>query len=570
MLFVGTVMYSGETVEEGSVPERAEQSIAGLNKPLQALRELLLWPFLYSKEAAVLGLKWPRGLLLHGPPGTGKTSLVHAVVRECGAHLTSLSAGSVHRAYAGESERLLREAFAKASLKALSGMPAVIFIDEIDALCPRRDSRRQHEARLVAQLLTLMDDKKLHYNQSHNTLRVVVIAATNRVNAIDPALRRPGRFDREIEITAPNAEERHEILQLHARHLPLDTNLKLKFVADMCNGYVGADLAALCREAAMAALRRTMQDGTAGEMQQISMEDWQQAHLKVGPSIVRGAVSEVPEVSWEDIGGLHEVKKKLRQAVEWPIQHADAFARLGLKPPRGVLLHGPPGCCKTTLVKAAAHAAKACLFSLSGAELYSMFVGEGEALLRETFRRARLAAPSIVFFDEADAIAARREGGDQNSASKGTSVGEKLLSTLLTEIDGLELAQGVLVLGATNRPQSIDRALMRPGRFDQVLYVPPPDQEARLEILRIHTRRMRLAEDVDLLTIADGTDLFTGAELAGLCSEAGMFALREDLSADTVHGQHFAAAMKVIKPSLTLAHISNYAKFSLSGVLFKS
>lgn len=341
--------------------------------------------------------------------------------------------------------------------------------------------------------------------------------------------------------------------------------MQLKTVADICNGYVGADLAALCREAAMAAFRRTMQEDGNVEVQHITMQDWEQAHLKVGPSIVRGAVAEVPKVSWEDIGGLHEIKKKLRQAVEWPIQHADAFARLGLKPPRGVLLHGPPGCSKTTLVKAAAHAAKANLFSLSGAEIYSMYVGEGEALLRETFRRARLAAPSIVFFDEVDAVAARREGGGQSFASKNdTSVGEKLLSTLLTEIDGLELAQGVLVLGATNRPHFIDSALMRPGRFDQVLYVPPPDQEGRSEILQVHTRNMKLGKDVNLLVIASKTDLFTGAELAGLCCEAGMAALREDLSADTVYRRHFASAMRVIKPSLTTEEIFCYANFSAS------
>ncbi|KAI5067218.1 hypothetical protein GOP47_0017746 [Adiantum capillus-veneris] len=546
---------------EQTLNEKTEQVVAGLKKPLQALRELLQWPFLYTKEAAILGLQWPRGLLLYGPPGTGKTSLVHAMVRESGAHLISISAGSVHRAYAGESERLLREAFAEASAKASTGMPVVIFIDEIDVLCPPRDSRRQHESRLVAQLLTLMDDKRLYSSQS----RAVVVAATNRINSIDPALRRPGRFDREIEVTAPNGQERYEILKLHASRLPLDVGVELRLVSDMCNGYVGADLAALCREAAMASLRRSLQDPSHCNMQQtLTMQDWEQAHSKVGPSIVRGAVADVPKVLWDDIGGLTEVKRKLQQTVEWPIQHADALARLGLKPVRGVLLYGPPGCSKTTLVKAAAHAAKANLFSLSGAELYSMFVGEGEALLRETFRRARLVAPSIVFFDEADAIAAKREGGDQQSTGTGNSVGEKLLSTLLTEIDGLELAQGVLVLGATNRPRSIDGALMRPGRFDQVLYVPPPDQEGRLEVLKVHTRNMRLANNVDLSSIALATDRFTGAELAGLCSEAGMAALRENLSADTVYERHFLNALEGIRPSLTTAEIASYAKFGLS------
>ncbi|KAH7387934.1 hypothetical protein KP509_16G049300 [Ceratopteris richardii] len=406
-----------------------------------------------------------------------------------------------------------------------------------------------------------MDDKKLNSSK----LRPVVVAATNRINSIDPALRRPGRFDREIEITAPNAQERYEILQLHASRLPLDDCVELRSVADMCNGYVGADLAALCREAALASLRRGMQGSPSeGDVQhKVTMQDWEQAHLKVGPSIARGAVADVPSVLWDDIGGLTQVKRKLRQTVEWPIQHADALARLGLKPIRGVLLYGPPGCSKTTLVKAAAHAAKANLFSLSGAELHSMYVGEGEALLRETFRRARLVAPSIVFFDEADSVAARREGGNEQAAG-GNSTGEKLLSTLLTEIDGLELAQGVLVLGATNRPWSIDGALMRPGRFDQILYVPPPDKEGRLEILKVHTRNMKVADDVDLSEIASITEYFTGAELAGLCSEAGMAALRENLYAESVHERHFSAALKSIKPSLTVTEISKYVNFGLT------
>ncbi|CAK9227464.1 unnamed protein product [Sphagnum troendelagicum] len=543
----------------------AESVVAGMEVPLQALRELLLWPVLYAEEARTLGLRWPKGLLLYGPPGTGKTSLVHAMARECKAHFTSLSGASVHRAYAGESERILREAFANAASEAATGRPAIIFIDEVDTICPPRDSRRQQETRLVAQLLTLMDGIVSSRGSSSNPSRVVVVAATNRVNAIDPALRRPGRFDREIAVAPPSIQGRYEILCLHSRKLPLDKSVDLHAVAAMCNGYVGADIQALCREAAMSALQNSLQCKGEEHLKSVGMEDWQEAHRKVGPSIVRGAAAEIPQVSWEDIGGLHEVKKRLQQAVEWPIKHADAFTRLGLRPSRGVLLHGPPGCCKTTLAKAAAHAAQATLLSLSGAELYSMYVGEGEALLRDTFRRARLSAPSIIFFDEADAIAARRGvgegGGARGSSENDTSVGEKLLSTLLTEIDGLELAQGVLVLAATNRPQAIDAALMRPGRFDSVLYVPPPDFESRLEVLHVHTRHMQLSDDVDLEEVAENTECFTGAELAGLCREAAIAALRESLEADTVCKRHFSSARNGIQPTLTPLQIAGYANF---------
>lgn len=536
-----------------SVGFNAESVVAGMVAPLQALRELLLWPVMYSKEAASLGLRWPKGLLLYGPPGTDKRGSCC-----CSRMQRSFY---VSQAFAGESEKVLREAFSKAALEAAIGRPAIIFIDEIDTMCPPRDSRRQQETRLVAQLLTLMDGIGSSKAGLAGTSRVVVVAATNRVNSIDSALRRPGRFDREIAVPPPNAHERHAILRLHSRKFPLDTSVDLVAVAKMCNGYVGADLQALCREAAMSALSHN--EG----VRPVEMKDFEEAHKRVGASIVRGSVAEVPEVSWDDIGGLHEVKKRLQQAVEWPIKHVDALTRLGIRPARGVLLHGPPGCSKTTLAKAAAHSSQATLFSLSGADLYSMYVGEGEALLRDTFRQARLAAPSIIFFDEADAVASRRGIGENGSSGGGndTSVGEKLLSTLLTEMDGLELAQGVLVLAATNRPQAIDAALMRPGRFDSVLYVPPPDKESRLEILRVHTRSNALADDVDLNGVADDTECFTGAELAGLCREAVMAALRESLANNTdsnmVCKRHFDSARNGTSASLSPLQIASYANF---------
>ncbi|XP_048134771.1 cell division control protein 48 homolog B isoform X2 [Rhodamnia argentea] len=481
---------------------RAEEAIGGNREALEALRELITFPILYSREAQRLGLKWPRGLLLYGPPGTGKTSLVRAVVQECSAQLTIISPHSVHKAHAGESESILRESFSEASAIAMSGKPSVIFIDEVDVLCPHRNSRREQDVRLTSQLCTLMDSIQ---PLPGSLPQLVVVASTNRVDAIDPALRRYGRFDVEIEVTTPNEEERFQVLQ------------------------------ALL----------------------LTMEDWDYARSIVGPSITRGVTVEIPKVSWDDIGGYKELKRKIQQAVEWPIKHSAAFSRLGISPIRGVLLHGPPGCSKTTLAKATAHATQASFFSLSGAELYSMYVGEGEALLRNTFRRARLAAPSIIFFDEADVVAGKRGGKSSSNAI----VGERLLSTLLTEMDGLELANGIIVLAATNRPHAIDGALMRPGRFDLVLYVPPPDLVSRREILRVHTRNMKIGNDVDLRDLAEHTERFTGAELESLCREAGMVALRENIHATAVYDRHFQIVRESLKPALSEADIYSYESF---------
>ncbi|KAL0693157.1 hypothetical protein Bca4012_060337 [Brassica carinata] len=488
---------------------QAEAEIGGNERALQALRELIIFPFRYSLEARTLGLKWSRGLLLYGPPGTGKLMLEKA-----------------------------RKSYEKLLLRLLPTLVQTSHLGE-------------QGVRITSQLFTLMDSNK----PSSSAPRVVVVASTNRLDAIDPALRRAGRFDTLVEVSTPNEEDRLKILQLYTKKVSLDPSLDLHAIATSCNGFVGADLEALCREATISASKRS------SDSLILTLQDFKVAKSVVGPSITRGITVEIPKVTWDDVGGLKDLKKKLQQAVEWPIKHSAAFTKMGISPMRGILLHGPPGCSKTTLAKAAANAAQASFFSLSCAELFSMYVGEGEALLRNTFQRARLASPSIIFFDEADVVACKR--GDEGSSNSST-VGERLLSTLLTEMDGLEEAKGILVLAATNRPYAIDAALMRPGRFDLVLYVPPPDVEARLEILQVHTRSMRLGEDVDLRKIAEETDLFTGAELEGLCRESGTVSLRENIAATGVFNRHFLTAKKSLKPALTVEEVETYASFRKS------
>ncbi|GBF97186.1 hypothetical protein Rsub_10047 [Raphidocelis subcapitata] len=591
--------------------------VAGLEGPLQALRELIGWPQLYAAEAAALGVSWPRGLLLHGPPGCGKTLLVQQVAAEFGASLHTITAPSVFGAFVGESERRLRDAFASAASEAAEGGLAVVFLDEADALCPRRRAGGgggggQHEARVVAQLLTLLDGADAGGGGGGGASggasggaaprgRVVVVAATNRPNALDPALRRPGRLDREVAVPVPGPEQRAAILSLHTSGLRLAPDVDLAALAGSCHGYSGADLAALAREAAMAAFSRAAAaafpsaplaggaaaagaaaaaagaaaatpgggggggGGGAGFEESdglVAAADFLAAMSRVGPSIVRGQAVELPPLAWDEVGGYPQIKRRLQQAVEWPLRHAPAFSRLGLAPPRGVLLHGPPGCSKTMLARAAASGSGATLIPLSCAQLYSMYVGEGDSTLRDAFARARMAAPAIIFLDEADALAPGRGdggGGGDEGGGGGPDAAMRLLAALLTEMDGLEASPGVLVLAATNRPAALDAALLRPGRLDALIYVPPPDEEGRLATLRIHTRAMPLAGGVDLPALARATAGFTGAEVAALCREAALAALREDIEgASEVAARHFEAARAAAAPALTAAQLAAY------------
>ncbi|MCD6369780.1 MAG: AAA family ATPase, partial [Thermoproteales archaeon] len=426
---------------------------------------------------------------------------------------------------------------------------AIIFIDEIDAIAPKREEvTGEVEKRVVAQLLALMDGLEARGD-------VIVIGATNRPNALDPALRRPGRFDREIEIGVPDKQGRYEILLVHTRNMPLSKDVNLRRIAEITHGFVGADLAALCREAAMKALRRILpkidleQDKISTEILEqieVTMEDFMKAFREITPTALREIEIEIPSVRWEDVGGLREAKQELQEAVEWPLKYPEAFRRLGIRPPKGILLYGPPGCGKTLLAKAVATESDANFISIKGPEVFSKWVGESERAIREIFRKARQVAPAVIFIDEIDALAPVRGYGVGDSM-----VTERVVSQLLTEMDGIEKLEGVVVIGATNRPDIVDPALLRPGRLERIIYVGPPDEEARLEILKIHTRNMPLGEDVNLVELARLTEGYSGSDLELLVREAGLLALREDLDISKVYMRHFQVALSKIKPSVT-------------------
>jgi transitional endoplasmic reticulum ATPase len=523
-----------ERSAEGAGPQgrrgaRTYQDIGGLHREVRRIREMIELPLRYPEVFARLGIQPPKGVLLHGPPGCGKTLIARAVAHETSASFFHVAGPEIIDQWYGASEAHLRRVFEAAARQA----PAIIFLDEIDAIAPKREQlsgERQAERRLVAQLLTLMDGLEARGN-------VVVIAATNIPDTLDPALRRPGRFDRELAIGVPDRAGRREILGIFTGGMPLGDDVDLDALAAQSHGFVGADLEALCREAGMSALRRALgeQEHASGGHRlamdiKVSADDFQAAQREVTPSALRALAVEIPEVGWADIGGLEEVKRLLVESVEWPLRHQQLFARLGVRSARGVLLHGGPGVGKTLLARALARESQANFIAVRGPELFNMYLGETERAVRELFARARQAAPCVVFFDELDALAPARGVADSQTA-------ERVVAQLLTEMDGIQGLQGVVVLAATNRPELIDPALLRPGRFDMLVALPPPDREARLAILQVHTRGAPLAEDVDLARIATITEAMTGADLEALCRRAALAAVRERLAAQPWEGQ---------------------------------
>ena len=550
--------------EEGGVPSITYDEIGGLGNAVGRVREMIELPLRHPELFKRLGVEAPKGVLLHGPPGTGKTLLAKAVANETNANFYTIGGPEIMSKYYGESEEKLRNVFEQAEKNA----PSIIFIDEIDSIAPKREEvSGEVERRIVAQLLSLMDGMSTRG-------KVVVIGATNRVNAIDPALRRPGRFDREIEIGVPDRNGRLEILQIHTRGMPLAKDVNLEKLADISHGFVGADLQSLSKEAAIGALRRILpeidlssQNIPVETLRKIivTMQDFMDVIKEMEPSAMREVFVEVPDVKWEDIGGLSPIKQELQEAVEWPLKYQGVFTYADAIPPKGIMLYGPPGTGKTLMAKAAANESEANFISIKGPELLSKWVGESEKGVREVFRKARQAAPCIIFFDEIDAIAPRR-GGDFGDSH----VTERLISQLLTELDGLEILTNVVVIAATNRPDIMDPALLRPGRFDRLLYVPPPDKDSRLQIIKIHIKKKPLAENVNIDQLASLTGGYTGADIASLSSAAVMLALREHVSkykdpkeADShrqelkIHMKHFEEAMKKIRP-LSTQELSMY------------
>ncbi len=541
--------------KEGGNASITYEDIGGLGDAVTRVREMIELPLRHPELFKRLGVEAPKGVLLHGPPGTGKTLLAKAIANETNSNFYTIGGPEIMSKYHGESEERLRGVFQQAEKNA----PSIIIIDEIDSIAPKREEvTGETERRIVAQLLSLMDGMT-------SRGKVVVIAATNRVNAIDPALRRPGRFDREIEIGVPNRDGRLEVLQIHTRGMPIDRDVNLEKLADISHGFVGADLQALAKEAAMRALRRVLPDinlsseGIPVETLRkiiVRMQDFMDVIKEMEPSAMREVFVEVPDIKWDDIGGLSPIKQELQEAVEWPLKYLGVFTYADATPPKGILLYGPPGTGKTLMAKAAANESEANFISIKGPELLSKWVGESEKGVREIFRKARQAAPCIIFFDELDAIAPTR-GRDHGDSH----VTERVISQLLTEMDGLEILTNVVVIGATNRPDIIDPALLRPGRFDRILYVSPPDRDSRLQIIKIHTKKKPVAGDVNIEQLADKTEGYTGADIASLSSAAIMLSLREhiekypDPKEAERHAQelkismkHFEDAMMKIRP----------------------
>jgi transitional endoplasmic reticulum ATPase len=504
-----------QLAKEG-LPEISYEDIGGLDDEIKKIREMVEIPMKHPELFKTLGIDPPKGVLLFGPPGTGKTLLAKAVASESDAHFITINGPEVMSKWVGEAEKRIREVF-----------------DEMDGMKGRG--------------------------------KVVVIAATNRQNALDPALRRPGRFDREIEIGVPDKKGRLDILKIHTRNMPLTDNVKLEKLSEITHGFVGADLEALAKEAAMSVLRKVLPQVKLKESEPVSseildkirvdMDDFKEGLKNVRPSAMREVLIEVPNVKWSDVGGLEKVKQELKEAIEWPLKHPGSFKRMGISPPKGVLLYGPPGCGKTLLARAVATESNSNFISVKGPEMLSKWVGESEKAVREIFRKARQVAPCIVFFDEIDAIAPRR------GASDGSRVTEQVVNQILTELDGLEELTDVTILAATNRPDIVDSAMLRPGRFDRLILTPPPDEEARLQIFKVHTKKMPLTKNVDLGELVDHTKNYSGADIQAVCREAAILALRKDMKAKEVNMDHFKKAMKVVGPSLRGKDFDKYQGF---------
>jgi transitional endoplasmic reticulum ATPase len=535
-----------EPAPEGKgLPRTTYEDIGGLHEEIQRVREMVELPLRHPELFQRLGIEPPKGVLLHGPPGCGKTLLARAVANESEANFYSINGPEIMSKFYGESEARLREIFQQAQQNA----PSIIFVDELDAIAPKREEvTGEVERRVVAQLLALMDGLSGRGN-------VIVIGATNRPGALDPALRRPGRFDREIEIGVPDKKGRYEVMQIHTRGMPLAEDVDLKKLSDMTHGYTGADLSALSRETAMKALRRYLPQinleeeripPAVLEKMEVKMDDFVGAFKEVTPTAMREVYIEVSTVHWDDAGGLEEVKQHLKEAVEWPIKNPEIFTRLGIRPPKGILLYGPPGCGKTLLAKAVATESEANFITIKGPEVFSKWVGESEKAIREVFRKARMAAPAVIFLDEIDSITPRRGMGMSDSG-----VSERVISQLLTEMDGITTLQDIVVIAATNRPDMVDSAVLRPGRFDRLIYVHEPDDKSRMQIFKIYTKGMPLTQDVDLNQLAMATKYYSGADIESLCREAAMHALRRDVNSREVTMKDFQDAMHEMGPSIS-------------------
>lgn len=563
--------------EEKSMDEVGYDDIGGVRKQLAQIRELVELPLRHPGLFKNVGVKPPKGILMYGPPGCGKTLIARAVANETGAFFFLINGPEIMSKMAGESESNLRKAFEEAE----KNSPAIIFIDEIDSIAPKRDKTQgEVERRIVSQLLTLMDGMKARS-------QVIVIGATNRPNTIDAALRRFGRFDREIDIGIPDQTGRLEVLRIHTKNMKLSSDVDLESVSSETHGYVGADLAALCTEAALQCIREKMEyidieedkiDAEVLNSMSVTMDHFRHALGASNPSALREMVVEIPNVSWEDIGGLEETKRNLRELVQYPIEHADKYKKFGLNPSRGCLFYGPPGCGKTLLAKAIANECQANFISIKGPELLTMWFGESEANVRDVFDKARAAAPCVLFFDELDSIASSRGG----SAGDAGGAGDRVVNQLLTEMDGMSDKKSVFIIGATNRPDIIDPALMRPGRLDQLMYIPLPDLLSRLSIFKAVLRKSPVAKDVDLQYLSEKTEGFSGADLTEICQRTTQMAIRQSIQAEAeriergednmetdqadpvpeITRAHFAEAMKYARRSVSDADIRKYEMFA--------